>query len=716
MRPGILLHSRTAMVDLIKRHVWIWPLLFACLLAAFGWTSLRALEQIMQEQVQSQLETTLESALAAIDIWANENQALMKRTAEDPRIVTAVERLVDAARRSGESRDALLAVPDQAELRELMDVITSSQGYTGWGSQTISGFMMANAIDENVGHRPRAGNQLLPSIFDGKTVLTPPILWDTSGDPASAVVTMILASPIRNSEGEVIASLGFALNPEKDFSRILNVARPGKSGETYAFDREGLLLSRSRFEDQLREIGLLPEDPTVTSALAIHIRAPGGNIVEGYVPKLAERARPLTTMAAEAIAGRDGFDVDGYSDYRGVAVVGAWRWLPDVEIGITTEMDVDEAYAGLFAIRARLLTLVGLLVVGAVGMFLYTFVVMRLQSEVAEAKQLGRYKIERKLGKGGMGTVYLARHALLRRPTAIKVLDGERADAEGVARFEREVQVSSSLSHPNTIEIYDYGYTPAGTFYYAMELLRGITFGTCVENDGGQSDERTVFVMKQACASLAEAHTAGLIHRDLKPSNVMLCERGGLLDFVKVLDFGLVRQEQQDQDVALTSINSLTGTPLYMSPEAVEAPDKMDARSDVYQLGAIAYYLLTGSHVFSGDSPVDVLAKHLNDKPESPSKRAGRTIHPDLEALVLRCLAKDVAGRPADASELLDALEAIALEGTWGQVEARAWWATFSETYPDIMEAEGASLTGSIPSAWSVDIHRRTLADAQKKG
>jgi hypothetical protein len=469
--------------------------------------------------------------MAAMDIWARENETVVKRTAEDPRVVAAVERLVDAARRSGESRDAILAAPEQAELRELMDVIASAHGYTGWGSQTISGFMLANATDENIGRRPRAANPLLPRIFDGKTFMTPPILWDSNGDATASVVTMIVAAPVRNRAGEVVASLGFAINPERDFSRILNVARPGESGETYAFNHEGVLVSRSRFEDQLREIGLLPADETVTSALAIHIRAPGGNIVEGFVPKLVERARPLTTMAAEAIAGHDGSNVTGYSDYRGVPVVGAWRWLPDVAVGVATEMDVEEAYAGLLAIRMRLLALVGLLVFGAVGMFLYTFVVMRLQSEVAEAKQLGRYQIERKLGKGGMGTVYLARHALLRRPTAIKVLDGERADAEGVARFEREVQVSSSLSHPNTIEIYDYGYTPDGTFYYAMELLRGITFGTCVENDGGQPDERVVYVMKQACASLAEAHKAGLIHRDLKPSNVMLCELGGLLDF-----------------------------------------------------------------------------------------------------------------------------------------------------------------------------------------
>ena len=329
-----------------------------------------------------------------------------------------------------------------------------------------------------------------------------------------------------------------------------------------------------------------------------------------------------------------------------------------------------------------------------------------IQGEVAEVKQLGRYTIERKLGRGGMGTVYSARHALLRRPTAVKVLDSDGSNAEAIARFEREVQVSSSLSHPNTIEIYDYGYTPDGTFYYAMELLRGITIGKCVEDDGPQPEARAVYIMRQICGSLAEAHSMGLIHRDLKPSNIMLCEIGGMLDFVKVLDFGLVRQQRQKEDLALTQVNALTGTPLYMSPEAVDSPDDMDARSDVYQLGAILYSMLTGTDVFSGETPVEVLAKHIGEQPQSPSERLGHPISPDLEALVLQALAKKPEERPADASALLDALERCAVKGQWGRREAKLWWATWNDQHPDSIE-EGTQPTGTLPSGWDVDLHRR---------
>ena len=697
------------MLDRIRRHLWIWPLLFAALLTAFGYTTLRALERTMQEQVRSELETTREAAVAALEIWRHELLTTVELVSRDPRVVEAVSELIVLARENGDPREALLASPALDGLADVLDDFTSGGDVEAWGLLGPSGLMLANGDRRSIGERPQHVGNLLPALMGGESIVTPPMEWEDRSDNTSPV-TMIVATPVRDAQGEVVAGLGFAVDPEGDFSRILYVARPGETGETYAFDATGVLASRSRFEPQLRELGLLDEDPNQSSTLTIHIRDPGGNMAKGFVPDLPVRARPLTRMAASAVEGETATDVEGYPDYRGVPVVGAWTWIPKLGLGLTTEMDVAEAYAGLATVRLRLLALIGLLAVGALGMFGYSFIVLRLQGQVAEIKQLGRYTIERKLGKGGMGTVYLARHALLRRPTAVKVLNTDRSDAEAVARFEREVQVSSSLSHPNTIEIYDYGYTPAGTFYYAMELLRGITIGTCIENDGPQPEARVLECMKQACASLAEAHARGLIHRDLKPSNIMLCEMGGVLDYVKVLDFGLVRQQQQSEDVALTSVNSLTGTPLYMSPEAVERPDEMDARSDVYQLGAILYYMLTGTHVFSGETPVEVLAQHIGEPPEPPSKRLGRPISPELEALVLRTLAKAPADRPADAGELLDGLEACAIQGSWTRSDARRWWASFSTEHPTALEGDSGGST-SLPSGWSVDLGRRTEED-----
>jgi serine/threonine protein kinase len=384
-------------------------------------------------------------------------------------------------------------------------------------------------------------------------------------------------------------------------------------------------------------------------------------------------------------------------------VVGAWTWIPELGMGVATEIDADEAFAGLRANRARFGVVMGLLGVGTLGMFLYSSVLVRMRSQVDKAQRLGRYRIEEKIGEGGMGKVYRARHALLRRPTAIKLLKATDSTSEAVARFEREVQVTSSLTHPNTIAVFDFGHTPDGTFYYAMEYLDGITVGQCVEEDGAQDEARVVHVMKQACGSIVEAHAAGLIHRDLKPANVMLCQRGGLLDFVKVLDFGLVRDEKSE--LALTRADALTGTPLYLSPEALEAPETIDPRSDLYQLGAVAYYLITGRHVFSGESVVDVLGKHLHSAPDLPSSVLGRPVSPDLERIVLSCLEKDRERRPKSAAELLEAFEGCGADRSWTQKDARVWWEQWWTRHP---ATEVAASESSVPSGYQIDLDERS--------
>ena len=225
------------------------------------------------------------------------------------------------------------------------------------------------------------------------------------------------------------------------------------------------------------------------------------------------RARPFTKMAADAIAGNTGVDVEGYPDYRGVPVIGAWTWLPALEMGVATEVDVAEAYRMLFALRRGLWTLVGLLALGCVGILVYSVLVGRLQTQVEQAQSLGQYRLVKKIGEGGMGKVYLAEHAMLRRPAAVKMIRTDETDEHQMKRFEREVQFTSQLTHPNTIHVFDFGRTPDGVFYYAMEYLEGITLRRSVEVDGPLPEERVIFILEQICGSLAEAHSAGLIHR-----------------------------------------------------------------------------------------------------------------------------------------------------------------------------------------------------------
>jgi serine/threonine protein kinase len=264
---------------------------------------------------------------------------------------------------------------------------------------------------------------------------------------------------------------------------------------------------------------------------------------------------------------------------------------------------------------------------------------------------------------------------MLRRPAAIKLLLPERAGEKNLARFEREVQLTSRLTHPHTISIFDYGRTADGVFYYVMEYVDGFDLERLVEEDGPLQPARVIRILAQASGALSEAHALGLIHRDIKPANIVLTERVDEPDIVKVVDFGLVKPlETSPGDAAVTNADAITGTPMYLAPEAIASPDSIDARSDLYALGAVGYFLLTGQHVFDAPTIVEVCSKHLLEAPVPPSQRLGRAVPPDLEALILACLAKKREGRPASAEAMRAALIACADAGKYDRAAARAWW------------------------------------------
>jgi serine/threonine-protein kinase len=305
---------------------------------------------------------------------------------------------------------------------------------------------------------------------------------------------------------------------------------------------------------------------------------------------------------------------------------------------------------------------------------LTSHVIYGLRREVDKARRLGQYTLIEKIGEGGMGTVYRARHSLLRRPTAVKLLPPAKAGEENLRRFEQEVQLTASLTHPNTVAVYDYGRTQDGIFYYAMEFLEGPNLEELVKATGPQPPARVVHVLKQICASLAEAHQLGLIHRDIKPANVILCERWGVADVVKVVDFGLAREVRPEEVAAKSAPEGVVGTAHYLSPEAIRAPGTVGPASDLYAVGAVGYYLLTGRRVFEAPTLQDVLNRHLERLPTPPSAVVALPVPRPLEALVLRCLAKDPLERPATAGALLEQLEACGDVGAWTQAAAQAWW------------------------------------------
>jgi CHASE1-domain containing sensor protein len=337
--------------------------------------------------------------------------------------------------------------------------------------------------------------------------------------------------------------------------------------------------------------------------------------------------------------------------------------------------------------------------------------ISRLRRQIEAARKLGQYQLVRRIGKGGMGEVYRARHALLRRPTAIKLISADSVSSEALERFEREVRYTSELQNPHTIAIYDYGRTPEGVFYYAMEYLEGLSLDELARRCGPQPAARVMYLLRQVCGSLAEAHAKGVVHRDIKPANIMVCERGGMADVVKVLDFGLVKQVRHDLDPELSTTDALLGTPKYIAPESLTDPERVGAPTDLYALAAVAYLLLVGQPVFDGKTAMEVCGKHLNDAPVAPNVARPGSTPASLERILLRCLEKDPDARPRTAAELLELLDACDDVPEWTQREARRWWETQGRDIARDLAEAGETVDEAVGDAVAVDLDKRRRRD-----
>lgn len=394
------------------------------------------------------------------------------------------------------------------------------------------------------------------------------------------------------------------------------------------------------------------------------------------------------------------------STFRRTLVLGAVAIVPSLFFFFTRKMSfVPHAPASQVQTFLMFATLWCLVAVATSA--LQSRLLFGLRERIREATKLGQYTLQEKIGEGGMGAVYRATHAMLRRPAAIKLLLPGRAGEREVARFEREVQLTSRLQHPNTISIFDYGRTADGTFYYVMELLDGFDLDLLVEAEGPLPPWRVVRILSQASAALVEAHGLDLIHRDIKPANIILTERSDEPDIVKVVDFGLVKRlGGSNSEPLATQANAITGTPLYLAPEAITTPDAVDARADIYALGAVGFFLLTGQHVFSGNTVVEVCSKHLLEPPVPPSLRTNGPVPEALDQLILACLAKSPSERPASASALKAALEAIAEQSPHDRAAAKLWW---QERAPTLRAGRAAAASVRPAAPMTIDLLGREL-------
>jgi serine/threonine-protein kinase len=365
----------------------------------------------------------------------------------------------------------------------------------------------------------------------------------------------------------------------------------------------------------------------------------------------------------------------------GTFIPNTWRRCATVVAGLAVlpvallvaESQLDRA-AGAYVLSALPETVLLLATAVAIAVF-GSHKIRELHKKAHDAQRIGQYRLKRVLGFGGMGTVYLAEHVLLRRPCAVKLISAHQAgDPRTLMRFEREVRAAATLTHWNTVEVFDYGHTEDGTFYYVMEYLPGMDLQEMVERHGPLPPGRAVHLLRQVCQALREAHGIGLVHRDIKPSNIIACERGGVHDVAKLLDFGLVKTlDTGGSAVKLTAVGALAGSPAFMSPEQALGRAQLDARSDIYNVGAVAYFLTTGKLTFDRQSSVEMLHAHAFE-PLVPAPEFKEAVPADLQRVILRCLEKDSTRRYQDATSLEKALAACKGAGEWTEERAEEWW------------------------------------------
>lgn len=641
------------------------------LLAGLGRWTYVSINNSVREIRQTGLATLLNTQATALSVWIEDRKRNAERWAADPSLLADARKLAQLGARLPLSRDSLCSPQTQvlAGLRRQPLALTEER--IMFNLLDAQGRILASSHAEQCARAVDDPGFLagLGKAWAGESRFVPPLLESVriSGlvPPSISVPLLWMLAPVKDDSGQVIAVLAFGKLASAQFSTILRVSRPGETGESYAFNAAARMLSESRH---------------AALAAAGKSHGFGFHLAPPLDPELGTvSGSPATRLIQEALASKQvsdrarqsGILLEPYDSYRGVQVIGAWQWMPEYEMGLALEVEAQEAYEPLsYLTSAYLLLFFTILVMAGLTLAAsWWLVVLRLR----EAKRVGRYQLIRQIGEGGISKVYLARHESMRRPTAVKVIKAYQASDEMLARFEREVQLCSQLSHPNTIEIYDYGRTRSGLMYYAMEYVNGITLADLVERHGPQPAARVIHILLQVCGALKEAHDHGLVHRDIKPQNIMLSMRGGAFDVVKVLDFGLVKQIDRDSTRDLTQYSKVLGTPLYMAPERLRNPSDADARADIYALAATAYHLLTGRNIFEADSDHELTYQVLNIAPPRVSTAASM-VPVELDDLLHRCLAKDRVDRPASIDGVAENLELLARNERWSPRQARKWW------------------------------------------
>lgn len=675
--PGALLWQDRTRKSRRRTSGWLW---LAALLptALVGWWTYRQVESTMRQSVQDQLTTVADTVALASDRYLKNKIQLVESWSRQPAMRDAILKLVQ------HSHDAksLEELRDAPETDQIQIQLRSMSGYGDvkfvvWNDtyRIISSWLPDRADVGSPVHPSGASN--LTRVMGGETVLFGPERLSGNSEgfvPETERPVMGIIVPIPDEQGKVAAALLIrGIGMYDQFSRMFVEAANAGRWDAYAVDSQGRMLTESSHAVSLstqNRLDLAQDE----IACSLRVANPGLLLTSSNVAKVVRSVCPLTVSAADVTLGRSDVQTVAYQNYAGNDVVGAWRWNPDLQQGIIVEQDADVAFATVSIVRFGFLSLGGILALTA-------FSVAQKLAKISTAEHaavhpLSRYEVLGDLGSGGMGVVYRVRHRQLGRDAALKVLRGDRHNKEDQLRFDREAKLAASLRNPHTVTIYDYGRSEGGESFCVMELLTGLTLQEVIARSGHQSIGRVLFIISQVCDALSEAHTANLLHRDIKPQNIMLSLDPSVGDWAVVFDFGLAKPLESDTSVYQTSETIWAGTPMYMAPERFRAPSEMDPRSDIYSVGCVAYYLLSGRPPFIESDPESLFALIISEQPLSIGIHRGEELPKEISDLVMRCMAKSAEDRFATIQELSTAVDRLRAENPWTVNEARKWWET----------------------------------------
>jgi hypothetical protein len=673
--PGSLLWAERTRQSRRRTSGWLW---LAALLptALIGWWTYRQVESTIELSVGNELKGIADSVALASDRYLKDKAELVESWSRQPGIQKAITELVDLA----DSNSDVEQLREAKQINQIQSQLQRLSGFEDvkfvvWNDsfKTIASWQ-ADRGDVGYPVHP-SGASNLARVMAGETVLFGPqrLLENAQGFvPETEQPVMAIIVPVQNDDGRVVAAmLVRGIEMFDEFSRMfVDVALAGQL-DAYSVNRDGQMLTFSPNAVSLATQNRL-EIPSEQIAAQLRVADPGIELTPQNVSTVRRAICPLTISAAGATNGLSDIRIDKYNNYAGQAVVGAWRWHDTWKLGIIIEKDAARAFAPVRIVRFGFVLLGSLLSITA---FVAAAKIARTSTaERAAVHPLSRYEILGELGSGGMGVVYRAKHRQLGRETALKVLRSDRHNKEDGLRFDREARLAASLSNPHSVMIYDYGRSEEGEAFCVMEFLRGLTLQEVVARSGHQPIGRVLTIIAQICDALAEAHGMNLQHRDIKPQNVMLSLDASVGDWAVVFDYGLAKPLEPETGVYQTAETIWAGTPMYMAPERFREPAVMDPRSDIYSVGCVIYYLLSGRPPFIECDPESLFALIISEQPISIGIHRGEEVPGEITDLVNKCMAKSAGERFANIGELSRVIDQLRVSYPWSIDEARIWW------------------------------------------